>query len=132
MTRQTKQTLFTSRKETWDADEADEIVIKLDPAQSGSGTTVKIEEKFFVLTGTETVEQFLIWWKDYVDKIMKKDGLSHANKLDILKRIVRDEARNTFDLTMDQTGSDVDRHGWKWKIARNKMKELAENGLTDS
>ena len=58
----------------------------------------------FILTGTETPEQFVIWWKEYIDKVKKREGLTHDDKIDILKRVVKDTAKKTFHLTMEQTG----------------------------
>ena len=111
---------------------AKQELVKLDPPKNGgSGTTVKFEDKFFVLTGTETTELFIIWWKDYIDKIRDKKGLTHENKMEILKRIVTDSAKTTLDEAIEQSGRDISRHEWRWKIAKNKMKELMEEGLTD-
>jgi hypothetical protein len=124
---------FTNTRETWDPDISERITIKMDPVRSGGkATLVKVEDKFFVLTGTETVEQFVIWWKEYIDKVKKREGLTYNDKIDILKRIVKDTAKKTFHLTMDQTSDDIDRHEWKWKIAQMKMKKLWEEGMTDT
>ena len=61
MTRSKKKgrryTIFTTTKETWDPDKADQETIKMDPEKtSGGGTVVKFEDKFFVLKGNKTPE----------------------------------------------------------------------------
>ena len=41
-----KYHLFTSKKETWEPDEAEQITVRLDPErQDGGGTVVKIERR---------------------------------------------------------------------------------------
>ena len=136
MTRSKKKgrryTIFTTKKETWDPDVADQETIKLDPEKtSGGGTVVKFEDKFFVLKGNETPELFLIWWKEFLDKIYENEGLPFATKIDVLKRIVKGTAKELLQKAIRQTGSDPDDHHWKWKIAKIKMKKLWEEGLTD-
>ena len=73
----------------------------------------------------------MIWWKEFLDKIYENEGLPFGTKIDVLKRIVKGTAKEHLQKAIRQTGTDPADHHWKWKIAKIKMKELWEAGLTD-
>jgi hypothetical protein len=56
---------------------------------------VKIDSEMVILKGTETAEQFMLWLKDYEDKILHNLKTTLLDRLNVLKRIVLKEAQVT-------------------------------------
>ena len=77
---------FLYSPEVWPDDVATQ---NIETTENGS----KLKSKMLVLEGDETPEQFMIWLKDYEDKIIKNVTLSAPAKLAILRRFVNYEAQ---------------------------------------
>ena len=77
---------FLYTPEVWPDDAATQ---NIETTENGS----KLKSKMRVLEGDETPEQFMIWLKDYEDKIIKNVTLSAPAKLAILRRLVDFEAQ---------------------------------------
>ena len=57
---------FTYSKDEWKDDKDNKIVVKIEPAKSGQGSTqvLKLEEKIFVLTPNSSPEKLVLWWME--------------------------------------------------------------------
>jgi hypothetical protein len=56
---------------------------------------VKIDSEMVILKGIESPEQFMLWLKDYEDKILHNTKTTLLDRLNVLKRIVSKEAQVT-------------------------------------
>ena len=77
---------FLYTPEVWPDDAATQ---NIETTENGN----KLKSKMRVLEGDETPEQYMIWLKDYEDKIMKNVSLSAPAKLAFLRRLVDFEAQ---------------------------------------
>jgi hypothetical protein len=116
----TKPFLFV--REEWD-DNVEKTVVKT----SGK---VKIDSEMVILKGTESPEQFMLWLKDYDDKILHNDKTTVQDQVNILKRIVSKEAQvtvmnavNLFDKAKDR--NDID--SFKYHEVRTRISKIGNN-----
>jgi hypothetical protein len=88
-----KQESSRSKPFLWTREEWDENVEKT-TVKTETGK-VKIDPEMVILKGIETPEQFMLWLKDYEDKILHNTKTSLLDSLNVLKRIVSKEAQVT-------------------------------------
>jgi hypothetical protein len=81
-----KPFLFT--REEWD-ENVEKTTVK---SETGK---VKINTEMVILKGIETPEQFMLWLKDYEDKILHNTKNALLDRLNVLKFIVSKEAQVT-------------------------------------
>lgn len=79
---------FLWTREEWD-DKVEKTTVKTETGK------VKIDSEMVILKGTETPEQFMLWLKDYEDKILHNLKTTLLDRLNVLKRIVSKEAQVT-------------------------------------
>jgi hypothetical protein len=79
---------FLWTREEWD-DKVEKTTVKTETGK------VKIDSEMVILQGTETAEQFMLWLKDYEDKIFHNTKTTMLDRLNVLKRIVSKEAQIT-------------------------------------
>jgi hypothetical protein len=79
---------FLWTREVWD-DNVEKTTVKTETGK------VKIDSEMVILKGTETAEQFMLWLKDYEDKILHNKKTTLLDRLNVLKRIVSKEAQVT-------------------------------------
>jgi hypothetical protein len=79
---------FLWTREEWD-DNVDKTTVKTDSGK------VKIDSEMVILKGNETPEQFMLWLKDYEDKILHNTKTTNVDRINVLKRIVSKEAQIT-------------------------------------
>ena len=111
----------------WDSDVNKTAKIVLEPAkdEKKTGTNVKYKDTFFVFTGQELGEKLICWWMNYINKILKKQGLSWDDKIDVLKQMVNKEAESiVVQVLKDTVSTNVVNHKWEYRIGKNKMENL--------
>lgn len=86
---------FPFKKKEW-PDEENKLKMKIENPAGG----VAFSEYMRVLSGNEHPELFLIWLQDYRLKIWNNTKLTDAKKLDILLRLVTDDASTTVQRTL--------------------------------
>ena len=113
---------FLYVREEWD-DKVEKTTVKT----SGN---VKIDSEMVILRGTETPEQFMLWLKDYEDKILHNEKTTVLDRVNILKRIVSKEAQVTvmnavslFDKAKDR--NDLD--SFKYHEVRTRISKIGNN-----
>ena len=79
---------FLYQKEVWD-ENVERTSIKTGTA------TVKVDNKMVVLNGSETPGQFMLWLKDYEDKIINNPNTAPVDNLAVLVRITTGAAQLT-------------------------------------
>ena len=62
----------------------------------------KLKSKMHILNEDEVPEQFMIWQKDFEDKILKNTTLTTPEKLAILQRLVDMEAQTIVSKVIDK------------------------------
>ena len=120
-----KMKAFPFKKKEW-ADDENKLKMKIENTAGG----VAFSEHMRVLKGTEHPELFLIWLQDYRSKIWTNSNLNWAKKLDILLRIVDEEASTIVQRTIQRcegtsTNGIPNRdtyHFKNWEIARRLTK----------
>ena len=77
--------------------EAPTKTIKLDPPRNRgtTTTTLKLEHTFYIISGKETEEQIMEWWRDFLTMIKHNQEVSWSDKKNILLHIVSGEAETT-------------------------------------
>ena len=124
---------FTFSKSDWKEDEHITVTVKIDPPKgsaNNNNASLKLEDKFFVLDVSASPEMYIIWWKDVLDKILKRPTIPFEDRLSVLPHIVTGETKMVVSEAIEQTGKDTSKHKREWKIAKDKIKELLTDGLT--
>ena len=106
--------------ETWDSNVDKTVEIALEPAnEKKTGTKIKYKETFFVFTGQELGEKLIRWWKNYIVKIWKKQGISWDEKIDVLKQMVDKEAETiVVQVLKDTAPTNVVNHKWYKELVK--------------
>ena len=94
----TKQKPFNFTREDWPED-ATTVKMSIDSEKGG----VAFSDYLKVLTGTERPELFIIWKRDFDQKIAGNDKLQGDQKLDVLQRILSGEALSLVQRTLART-----------------------------
>ena len=92
-----KMKSFPFKKKEWPDDEK-KIKMKIEAPAGG----VAYSEQMRVLSGKEHPELFLLWLQDYKTKIWTNSNLNWARKLDILLRIIEDDASTIVQRTLQR------------------------------
>jgi hypothetical protein len=116
-----KMKAFPFKKKEW-PDDDNKLKMKIDGATGG----VVFSEQMRVLKGDEHPELFLLWLQDYRSKIWNNDNLTWPKKLDILIRIVSDDASTVVQRTLGRCSGTATEgipirptyHFNNWTIAR--------------
>jgi len=92
-----KMKSFPFKKKEW-PDDDNKLKMKIDNPNGG----VAFSEWMRKLSGKEHPELFLLWLQDYRTKIWTNSNLNWATKLDILLRVVEDEAGTIVQRTLQK------------------------------
>ena len=92
-----KMRSFPFKKKEWPDDE-NKLKMKIDSPNGG----VAFSEWMRKLSGKEHPELFLLWLQDYRAKIWTNSNLTWATKLDILLRLVEDDAGTIVHRTLQK------------------------------
>ena len=92
-----KMKSFPFKKKEW-PDNDNKLKMKIDNPNGG----VAFSEWMRKLSGKEHPELFLLWLQDYRTKIWTNSNLNWATKLDILLRVVEDEAGTIVQRTLQK------------------------------
>ena len=100
---------FTFSKSDWKEDEHITVIVKIDPPKgiSTNNASLKLEDKYFVLDATASPEMYIIWWKDVLDKILKRPTIPFEERLSVLHWITTVETKTVVSEAIEQTGKDI-------------------------
>ena len=98
-----KMKTFPFKKKEW-PDEDNKLKMKIDNPAGG----VAFSEQMQVLSGKEHPELFLLWLQDFRAKIWTNKNLTWPKKLDILLRIVEDDASTVVQRTINRCQGSTD------------------------
>ena len=88
--------LFKPYRATW-PEKLEKIKVKL----GADGTS--FSKYFHALEGTESAELFLLWLQEFQSKVETNSRVSPLDKLDVLKRIIKGEAKATVNRVIEYT-----------------------------
>ena len=98
-----KMKTFPFKKKEW-PDDDNKLKMTIDNPTGG----IAFSEQMRVLSGKEHPELFLLWLQDYRTKIWNNKNLTWTQKLDILLRIVEDDASTVVQRTLIRCAGTTD------------------------
>jgi hypothetical protein len=100
--RTTEGFLFRPDRAEW-PDGTDKTKVKLGKDANS------FSDYFYPLDGNESPELFLLWLQDFRTRVATNSRVAHTDKLDVLQRLLKGEAKATVKRSLERTEGSIDK-----------------------